>query len=149
MIIYRMTLTPLIFLGIFLSSPLGEEAKAACFNEPLDGTWVNPDAITKDLVKLHIVHECTQEETKDGLIIPGSRWYVRAWAKCYPANCAWGRVQARIGPKGNLRASLPTYAADRFLSMKTEGEGIRVKLTVNYHDPRRKDRKETVRLIKR
>ena len=145
---HRFKYISLILLGVLFSGVSGAQAQTACFNTPLAGTWFNPDAVTKDLVKVLIVHECTQEEGENGLIIPGSRWFVKAWAKCYPANCVWGRIRAKIGPKGYLRASLPTYAADRFLKIKMNGEAINVHLIVNYHDSRRKDRNEKLRLIK-
>ncbi len=145
---HRFKYISLILLGVLFSGLTGASAQTACFNTPLAGTWINPDAVTKDLIKVVVVHECTQEQTKDGLIIPGSRWYVKAWAKCYPANCVWGRIRANIGPKGNLWASLPTYAADRFLKIKMSGDAIAVHLIVNYHDARRKDRNEKLRLIK-
>lgn len=145
---HRLKFTVLLFLPLVLFATFSTNVKAACFNAPLDGIWVNNEANTKDLVKVHIVHQCTQEETTDGLIVPGSQWFVRVWAKCYPANCAWGRTRARIGPKGNLRASLTTYAADRFLSVRMDGAKIRVHLIINYHDSRRKDRDETVLLTR-
>lgn len=139
----------LIFLSLFFLNPVDASAQKACFNTPLAGNWINQDAATKDLVKIHIVHVCTQEETEDGLIIPGSQWFVKAWAKCYPANCVWGRVRARIGPSGSLRASLSTYAADRYLKMKMDAEALTVHVIVDYHDERRQDRDEKIRLIKK
>jgi len=142
---HRLKLTSLIFLSIFSFSLTGAGAQTACFNVPLAGVWINSQAAVKDLVKLDIVHQCTQEETEEGLIIPGARWYVRAWAKCYPRNCAWGLTRARIGPEGNLRASLPTWAADRFVQIKMQGDAISVDLIVDYHDERRKDRDENLR----
>jgi len=136
---HRLKLISLIFVGFLLSSLTGAGAQSACFNAPLAGTWVNGDADIQDLIKLRIIYRCTQEETKSGLVVPGARWYVRAWAKCYPANCAWGLVRARIGPKGDLQASISTFAADRFLQIKMIGEKISVQLIVNYRDARRKN----------
>ena len=132
----------LIFISLLFLCFFDTQAHAACFNEPLDGTWINQEAETKDLIKLHIVHECTQTQTEDGLIVPGSRWLVKAWTKCYPANCTWGRTQAQKDPAGNINASMSTYAADRFLKIGLKGGNkneVTVHLIVNYHDPRRKD----------
>ena len=145
---HRLKLILLVFLGIFFSGPIAIKAQSACFNAPLAGTWVNADANTKDLVKLHIIYRCTQEETKDGLIVPGARWYVRAWAKCYPANCAWGLIRARIGPQGDLRASFSTFAADRFLKIRMAGDAIKVQLIVKYRDARRRNINENIRLTR-
>ena len=146
---HRLHISSLIFVSVFLFGTISLGAQTACFNTPLAGTWINKKAATKDLIKIRIEHQCTQEETKDGLIVPGSRWYVKAWTKCYPANCVWGRVRAVIGPEGYLRSSMSTYAADRFLKMKIEGTMINVQVIVNYHDPRRKDRDENVRLTRK
>ncbi len=148
MIRHRLKFTCLIFVAFLLSGLTGAGAQTACFNVPLAGTWVNADADIQDLVKLRIIYRCTQEETKSGLIVPGARWYVRAWAKCYPANCAWGLVRARIGPKGDLQASISTFAADRFLQIKMIGEKISVQLIINYRDTRRQNLDETIRLTR-
>jgi len=145
---HRFKFMSLICLGFFFLNLTGAGAQTACFNAPLAGTWIKPDAVTKDLVKLHIIYQCTQEETEDGLIVPGAHWYVRAWTKCYPANCAWGLVRARIGPNGDLQASFSTFAADRFLRLKMAGNMINVDLIVNYRDARRRDLNENVRLIR-
>jgi len=83
---HKLKFTSLIFVVFFLSTAMGAGAQTACFNAPLAGTWTNAQADIQDLVKLQIVYQCTQEETENGLIVPGARWYVRAWAKCYPAN---------------------------------------------------------------
>ena len=144
----QLRITALLFLGIFFSGAMTVNAQTGCFNTPLDGTWADTGAVKNGLSRLLIVRECTQEESEDGLIVPGSRWYVRAWSKCYPRHCAWGRVRAKIGPQGNLRASLPTYSADRFLSVKYAGGAIQVHLIVDYHDKRRRDRDEKVRLTR-
>ncbi len=145
---HQLKLTALVFVGFLLSTLTGAGAQTACFNAPLAGTWVNSEAAIQDLVKLNIVYQCTQEETDDGLIVPGARWYVRAWAKCYPANCAWGLVRARIGPKGDLQASFSTFAADRFLRIKMVGDRIDVQLIVNYRSERRRDIDVEVRLVR-
>jgi len=146
---HRLKFTSLIFLSFFFSSVIGAGAQTACFNAPLAGIWVNSQADIQDLVKLEIVYKCTQEETESGLIVPGARWYVRAWAKCYPANCVWGLVRARIGPKGNLQASFSTFAADRFLQIKMIGSEISVQLVVNYRSALRQDIEKEVRLIRK
>ncbi len=136
----------LIFLGFFFSGLTSAGAQTACFNAPLAGTWVNLEAGIQDLVKLQIIYQCTQEETENGLIVPGARWYVRAWAKCYPANCVWGLVRARIGPNGDLQASFSTFAADRFLQIKLSGEKISAQLIVNYRSALKRDIDKEVRL---
>ena len=138
----------LIFVGFLLSGLLAARAQTACFNAPLAGTWVNGDAEIQDLVKLRIIYRCTQEEKENGLIVPGARWYVRAWAKCYPANCAWGLVRARLGPGGDLQASISTFSADRFLRIKRQGDMISVQLIVNYRDQRRRNLDKRLRLIR-
>ncbi len=145
---HRFKFTALIFVGFFLSGLMSAGAQTACFNAPLAGTWINAQAETKDLLKLHIIYQCTQEEKENGLIVPGARWYVRAWAKCYPANCAWGLVRGRIGPDGDLQASISTFAADRFLRIKMAGDEIKVQLIVNYRDARRQDIDENIRLTR-
>ena len=145
---HQLKLTLLIFVGFFLSTAMGAGAQTACFNVPLAGTWVNTKADIQDLIKLDIVYRRTQEETENGLIVPGARWYVRAWAKCYPANCTWGLVRARIGPKGDLQASFSTFAADRFIRIKMMGDRIDVQLIVNYRSERRRDIDVEVRLIR-
>jgi hypothetical protein len=145
---HQLKFTLLIFVSFFLSAAMGAGAQTACFNAPLAGTWTNAKADIQDLVKLKIVYQCTQEETENGLIVPGARWYVRAWAKCYPANCAWGLVRARIGPKGDLQASYSTFAADRFIRIKLIGDRIDVQLIVNYRSERRRDIDTEVRLTR-
>ncbi len=139
MVKHRTLYTLLILLIFFFPAFLNAEAQTACFNEPLAGSWINREAVTKDLIKVEIIYQCTQEENKDGLVVPGARWYARAWAKCYPANCSWGRTEAHTDPAGNLRASFATFSADRFLQIKRIGEMISVHLIVNYHDDRRQD----------
>jgi len=143
---HKLKFTSLIFVGFFFFTVMDVQAQTACFNAPLAGTWVNSEADIQDLVKLDIVYQCTQEETENGLIVPGARWYVRAWAKCYPANCAWGLVRARIGPKDDLQASYSTFAADRFIRIKMMGDRIDVQLIVNYRSERRRDIDTEVRL---
>lgn len=133
----------LVFTSLLLSGFLVDTgARAACFNKPLDGIWVNGDAKVKELIKLKIVHECTQEETPEGLVVPGARWWVRAWTKCYPANCVWGNVVAQKDPAGQLNASMSTYAADRFVKVKFKSgttNEINAHVVIDFHDPRRKD----------
>jgi hypothetical protein len=146
---HRLKFTGLIFVAFLLSGLTGAGAQSACFDAPLAGTWVNADADIQDLVKLRIIYQCTQEETESGLIVPGARWYVRAWAKCYPANCAWGLIRARIGPKGNLQASFSTFSADRFLQIKMNGEKISVQVIVNYRDARRQNLDEKVPMTRK
>lgn len=143
----RLFLTSISMLLAGLFAGLGGPA-SACEVPALAGVWENPHAnVTQDLTRLEIAHVCQSELSGGRAVLAGTTWTVRAFSKCSPRDCKWGRERAEIDGKGRLVVIFPTFSARRTLHISAAGHAVYVDVEVDYHDERTKDRKEKLLLV--
>jgi hypothetical protein len=73
-------MTRIVSLAVF-ALLLGSSPGRA--DDPFAGKWVNVDEMTRGLTRLEI-------EKK------GDAWVIRAWGKCHPTDCDWGKVTLHL-----------------------------------------------------
>ena len=123
-------------------------AARACEVPPLAGAWENPHASeTQDVTRLEIAHACQTHLTGGRAALSGTTWTVRAFSKCAPRDCKWGREAASTDDEGNLVVVFATFSARRTLHIRHAGHAVYLDVDVDYHDARTADRVQNLVLV--
>ncbi|MEM7620173.1 MAG: hypothetical protein AAF228_06875 [Pseudomonadota bacterium] len=139
----RYILFQIIFFFAFLAMSSG--VHAACSGSELAGVWSNPNAGKEMPRRIEIMHTC-EERDHGGYVSRGKSaqnetWTVRAFHKCTPKNCVWGRVSARKNSKDELIAVFNTFSARRSLKISPGAKSIIVDYGIDYRSARKNDLK--------
>lgn len=134
---------------LVLFAVTGGAARAACDLPPLAGDWVRLDPVEdQDLTRVEIIHRCTPNQYQGYAVLPGHTWTVRAFAKCRPRDCKWGRVPGHPDRSGGLAAEFQTFIAQRQLRIEPAGDAIRVEVFIDYHSDTRKNVQEHITFVR-
>ena len=121
---------------------------AACDVPPLAGVWENPHATaTQDVTRLEIAHVCQTRASGGMSLLHGKTWTVRAFSKCAPRDCKWGREAGEVDAEGRLVVMFATFSARRTVYIRHAGHAVYVDVEVDYHNGKAKDRKESLVLV--
>ena len=111
-----------IMAMVILSTPLfSGRASAACSASAESGTWINPNAVSKALVRIEVRTTC--KSGKRG-------WKIRALIRCARAECTWGYADGVRRPDGALAALYSTFTAERLVRLTVEREFMAI-LVIN------------------
>ncbi|MCB1437119.1 MAG: hypothetical protein KDJ46_08095 [Rhodobiaceae bacterium] len=130
-----------VLLGVFaFLAHEGARAEEDCNVPPEAGTWYRSEpAGEQELVEIQLIHRCTTNARWGATPLPGAEWTVRAFARCRPRNCIWGREKADAGESGDLVAVFLTFSARRALRIEPFGDTLRVDIAIDYHTDARDD----------
>lgn len=149
--------------ALTLLSGMGVEARAEtstaieCELTPMAGRWKTTDPQSETLVTLEVIEKCermaTQQEGETRSDSPWSsmlkvekkyvyrEFTVRAFDKCYPANCIWGRVKGERRDNGSVRAVFKLFWSQRFLEIfpTSDDDTLRVRFRYEYFGRKKPD----------
>lgn len=115
------------------------QAYAQCTATELTGTWRAPNALKGEPIRLELQGSCADHNARYGQ--PKSHLMVRAFHKCYPRNCIWGRAEAKLNNKGIYRATFQTFSAQRIVDITPGTNSITVSYVIDYLSKKRPMRK--------
>jgi len=113
-------------------------ARADCPVPPLAGHWQSDEPVdNQELVGLEILHRCSPGKAGRSVAAAGHEWQVRAFARCRPRDCVWGRAPGEMAPTGDLHVAYTTFSAYRTLRIFGVGDALTVDIAIDYHSASR------------
>lgn len=140
-------LVRLLALAATLLIAADTAALAQCDAPAPAGIWENRHAKDQDLTRLEIIHACTKGQHGSYSIIAGTSWTIRAYSRCSPRDCKWGREAAYMDEQGRLVVKFKTFSARRALRITPAGSAISVEMLIDYYGAGRDDVKAEFFLI--
>lgn len=128
-----------VFLFILSVVGFAGVARADCEESPLAGLWKNARADIQELSRLEIETVCDR-----GHVL----LRVRAYSKCLPRDCKWGRELAYPDRGGNFLVVFSTFSANRLLYFARVGDALHVTLNIDYRDAQRQAVQREVTLMR-
>ena len=139
----------LVFGGVaLLFALINAEPASACYNQQFVGVWENPEAAGGDIVRVEIAQDCQFDANGNWSAKAETIWKIRAWSRCRPRDCTWGRTLGREDGSGPLTAIFETFSATRLLELNASGNHLDVRYRINYRNARQKDVAGVVRLMR-
>lgn len=126
-----------IWLTMFLSQTHAQTGSSStqCKALPPAGIWANLKAKNHELIRLEITRICrTDQKKKDS-----SLWEIRAYSRCMPRDCKWGREKAKMDAQGRLNVRFQTFSAERIVSLVQKENKIYADIKIRYRKKRKDD----------
>ena len=144
-----MTIGCLVFaIAALLFALMGAEPVAACNNQNFVGVWENPEARDKDVTRIEIVQDCRFSRKGSWLAKAETIWTIRAWSRCRPRDCTWGRSLGRKEESGPLTAIFETFSATRYVELEASGKDLNLRYKIDFSSASRKDISGIVQLTR-
>jgi len=135
-------LRPFMVLSFCLAFlwPLAGRADTVCPEPREAGHWeVSEKAQLGELTKLEVRHDCTETGKEV--------WHIRALASCHPRDCTWGVAAAHL-LKGRLVAVFETFTAERWISLRLDGDSLNADVYIKPHNGKRKPTRYSRQMVR-
>lgn len=136
------------YAAVFSLFGAPDAAAIDCGQPFYSGSWENPDAELREFNRLEIFFKCRAVPLSGGGETAVIDWTVRAFNRCYPRDCVWGRSPAREDDRGRLVTDFSTFYSIRYLKIEPGGTGLRVEIFTDFNDPAVEDKTEEFYLVR-